>query len=683
MTTTPPTCHYREMTVTGGAGHRAALGGAAVAVVIPVSAMVGLLVSDQRLAELGRADLSHQPGAFVYFVAIVSSTVVGAVLIVRRSTNPAGWCFAALGSCMAVAGPLDNYAAIGAVADRGSLPAADVAAVLGGASFIPWLVLVALALYLTPTGRALTPRWRRAQWATVIAGTVWAVAKLLSDARLDKPFAQVRNPMAITTGSGVIEVAATVAGLITGVGLLAAGASLLVRFRRASGVERRQLRWLALVVIPLPLFVALSFLGAGSGHRLLVTVSTGGFVALVPLAAGLAIAQYHLYDVDRILSRAVSYVLLTALVVAVYVGTVLVFGFPLGRLAPSDRSAFSATLAALVAVAVAGPARRRLQDAVDRRFSRRRFDAVTRVRAHVTAPRPGVEVDAVLREALGDSTLVVAYWIAPRAQWATAAGLAPGPAGGEDLVVSRHDEPVARLRYDPRKSAADLVTAVAQVALPELVSTGLRSALALELVEVQASRSRIATAQLKERQRIERDLHDGAQQRLLALAMQLNAALLNGDTARLREAARAGVDEAQATVRELRELASGLHPAVLTDGGLAAAVDGLAARLPGTLMTDVPEQRYAPAVEGTAWFIVCEAVTNAMKHAAARHVRVQVEQHDEELLVQVTDDGSGGADLDGQGLRGLADRAAAVGGRIDVRSDATGTTVRAALPCAS
>ncbi|MEO5666362.1 MAG: histidine kinase dimerization/phosphoacceptor domain-containing protein, partial [Nocardioides sp.] len=572
---------------------------AALAVGVLSAAAAVLVLADRRLVALGRADL-RDPGSLIYVVAIVSATVVGSILVARQPTNPVGWCFAGLGASMTLSGALDSYALIGAVADPGSLPYADVAAVLGDASFIPWLVLVALALHLTPTGRWLTPRWGRVALATVLAASVWWVAKCLSGTPLDAPFTEVSNPFAVRQWAGAIEGVRGAAGLLTGFGLLVAGSSLLVRFRRARGTERRQLQWLALVVIPLPVFVGLSFVGASTGRPLLVIVSTSGFVALIPIAAGFAIGRYHLYDVDRLLGRATTYMLLTAGILVAYVAGVLVINEYLQGWAASDRATGSAAVAA-VAVAVAAPARHRVQDLVDRSFGRRRYAALAVVRAHARQPDLAATDESVLRRALGDDTLAIAYWIGARGVWVTAEGRDPDGQGraaegrATVVVVTRHGHPVARISFAATRCEIDLVETVGAEALAVLENTGLRAALALELVEVQASRARIAQAQQLERQRIERDLHDGAQQRLLALAMRLQAALVNGDADRLRAAARSGVEEAQATVRELRELANGLHPVALASGGLAAAVDDLASRMPGLVEFAVPDRRYSEA----------------------------------------------------------------------------------------
>jgi signal transduction histidine kinase len=162
----------------------------------------------------------------------------------------------------------------------------------------------------------------------------------------------------------------------------------------------------------------------------------------------------------------------------------------------------------------------------------------------------------------------------------------------------------------------------------------------------------------------------------------LQAAQVNGDMARLREAVAEGVEQAQAAVLELRDLANGLHPAVAQDGGLQAALEDLVERTPVPIDVRATEARFAPEIEATAWFIVCEAVTNAQKHGGASHVVVEMEENEGWLTVSVSDDGCGGADPGGQGLRGVRDRAEAAGGTLMVRSSpGSGTTVRGRLPC--
>ncbi|WP_409491279.1 sensor histidine kinase [Amycolatopsis sp. cmx-11-12] len=206
------------------------------------------------------------------------------------------------------------------------------------------------------------------------------------------------------------------------------------------------------------------------------------------------------------------------------------------------------------------------------------------------------------------------------------------------------------------------------------------------LVEVQASRARIVAAADDERRRVERDLHDGAQQRLVSIVLLLRMAerRLGGElTPAVASLLRGTIDELQGTVTELRELAHGLRPAILTDAGLIAAVRSLLDRIPlevGLDAADVP--RLSGAVEATAYFVVSEAVTNALKHARAREVRVRIGVEEDRLRVDVHDDGTGAADIDGgSGLHGLRDRVRALGGELTVVGEpGSGSTVSAVVP---
>jgi signal transduction histidine kinase len=211
------------------------------------------------------------------------------------------------------------------------------------------------------------------------------------------------------------------------------------------------------------------------------------------------------------------------------------------------------------------------------------------------------------------------------------------------------------------------------------------SQLRARVAALQASRDRAVDSAEDERRRIERDLHDGAQQRLVALAMDLGMA-----REKLRSDPQAGAtlvgeahEEAKRALAELRDLARGIHPAVLADRGLDAAISALAARSPVPVGVEVVTERLPGAVESTAYFVVAEALTNAAKHARAGEITVRIARRDDLLIVEVTDDGDGGADpARGSGLRGLADRVAAIDGRLTVTSPAGGpTVVRAELPC--
>jgi signal transduction histidine kinase len=242
----------------------------------------------------------------------------------------------------------------------------------------------------------------------------------------------------------------------------------------------------------------------------------------------------------------------------------------------------------------------------------------------------------------------------------------------------------ARIEFDPQRTENSVVEAVGHEAAAEIDNLGLRAELARQVEEVTESRARLAGAHLEERQRIERDLHDGAQQRILAIALQLRSARVNGADDALRDEVDRAIADLGLTVQELRDLASGLQPAALAGGGLRAAIEDLASRIPLQLDLDVVDRRFQPNLESAAWFVVAEAVANAVKHARTDQVTISVRNSGSHLDIRVTDGGVGGANPHGSGLQGLADRVAALGGSLTVgENEPHGTTVEARFPCES
>jgi signal transduction histidine kinase len=650
---------------------------------VTVAALLGVMaLIDFRLSQVGRNDLAQMRGeGGVWIVPILSAATVGSALMIRRPRHPVGWLFLSLAIAITASGVIDGYAAYGAVARRGSVPAADLVAVVGDLTFIPWLMILTLILLVTPGGRVNGPRWRIAAWAAMGSGAAAIVLHLLEPYRGDyASLGVIRNPIALNSLATPLQMAGLVSLIVLHLVLLGAVAAIVFRFRRAKDGPRRQLRWMAFAAIPFPPLVVGAFVAASLGNQVLLSIMAGGFLAVIPIAAGLAIEQDHLYDADRLLSRGLTYGLLTALVVGCYAVVVVFVGDSLGDLGGSSQ--VPAVVATLAAMSVAIPLRRWLQDGIDRRFNRRRFEAVATVQRFVRDPAPGVSLEDVLRAATGDPVLAVAYWIEDRALWVTAGG---EPCAADELFVEmvRNGIPLARIYFNPARAERTVIEAVSAAGLSELENTRLRAAIAFQLVEVRESRSRIVEAQLAERRKIERNLHDGAQQRLLALALQLRATEISGDLLRAMQTLGSAVDEIQVAVSELRDLANGLHPSVLTDGGLGAALDTLAARAAVNVHLDVTAQRFAPATEEAAWFIACEAVTNAVKHAVSTTVEIRACEENGRLLLVIEDDGIGGADPAGRGLRGIADRAEAAGGRLRVEArPGGGTIVAAELPCA-
>ncbi|MDF2979323.1 MAG: integral rane sensor signal transduction histidine kinase [Actinomycetospora sp.] len=296
---------------------------------------------------------------------------------------------------------------------------------------------------------------------------------------------------------------------------------------------------------------------------------------------------------------------------------------------------------------------------------------------------------AVVARALHDPTADIAYRVPGTDTYVDAAGRPADvtPCGDRAVThLERDGEPVAVLRYDPvLTEEPDLVEAVAAGAGLAVENERLHAEVREQLAEVRASRTRLVEAADAGRRRVERDLHDGAQQRLVAvgLALRLARARLASPAEELDALLVEAGEELTAALAELRELARGIYPALLTDAGLGPALASLAERAPVPVVLEgVPPQRPPEPVEQTCYFVVSEAVTNAAKHASASRVEVSVVPDGGELRVEVADDGVGGADAEGSGLRGLADRVAAVGGQLLVSSPARGgTRVTATLPC--
>jgi signal transduction histidine kinase len=307
---------------------------------------------------------------------------------------------------------------------------------------------------------------------------------------------------------------------------------------------------------------------------------------------------------------------------------------------------------------------------------------------------PPREVPAALARALGDRSLEVAYWLPDRGEYADADGHAvrlPEESSRRAVTVLDHDgEPIAALLHDPAlRTDPELVEAAGAAARLALENARLHAEVQAQLAQVQESRVRIVEAADEQRRKIERDIHDGAQQRLVALALELRTAQrrLGGDVdPEVAGVLDQAVGELRLAVSELRELARGVHPAILTEEGLGAALESVAGRTPIPVeVVSVPDGRLPPEIEAAAYFVACEALANSVKHAGATGVTISADRMDGTLVVEVVDDGIGGAEIGaGSGLRGLADRVEAYGGRLVVTSPpGGGTRVRAELPCGS
>jgi signal transduction histidine kinase len=303
------------------------------------------------------------------------------------------------------------------------------------------------------------------------------------------------------------------------------------------------------------------------------------------------------------------------------------------------------------------------------------------------------QLQTALAEALHDPSLEVVYWVPDLASFADLQGRQVQLPGHESeraaSVLGGETNPVAALVYDSSLLLEpELVDSAAAAARMALENAGLQAQLRAQLEEVRQSRARLVEAAQNERQRVERDLHDGAQQQLVTLLLSLQATKAEAqrhadpETAAMLESNIATLKQA---VAELRELARGIYPSILTEAGLVPAVRSLAERcpIPVEIRGDVGDRRLAPHLEATLYFVAAEAITNAVKHSHAGSICVCMQRHVHTISFEVSDDGQGGADLlAGTGLRGLSDRVAAVGGRLEVGSvNGQGTTIHCDILC--
>jgi signal transduction histidine kinase len=313
-------------------------------------------------------------------------------------------------------------------------------------------------------------------------------------------------------------------------------------------------------------------------------------------------------------------------------------------------------------------------------------DLVVELRAD---PPPEALRDALAR-ALRDESLTLAYWLPEFESWADLDGrpmILPGPDSGvATTVIDRDGAPVAALLHHPSvDDEPELLEAVTAAAGIALENGRLHAELKARLEELRGSRGRVIEAGQKERQRLERDLHDGAQQRLIALSLELRRLETRlGDHPDAQESLDQARQEIALSLDELRAVARGIHPAVVTGHGLAVALESLAARAAVPVRLTVEEDgRVEERLEVAAYYVVCESLANIGKHARATSATVEVGRRNGELVVEIVDDGIGGADSErGSGLRGLADRVEALGGRLRVWTPrGGGTRVRAEMPC--
>ncbi|HSR24946.1 MAG TPA: GAF domain-containing sensor histidine kinase, partial [Candidatus Eisenbacteria bacterium] len=566
-----------------------------------------------------------------------------------------------------------------------------------------------LALFAVfPDGRYHRSYERGLVTAAVLAVPVLAALEVVGQATLsaNTPFVWQdsmtgHNRFAV---AGLAPVGAVAAGVLqAGPVLLVTGAVLLVlRHRRAGPEQRRQIAWplYALVLT----VVCTAVLGAMSPTVNRLPMWLGYLVyypvlLLVPVSLLIGMRRHRLLDIDLVVRRSAVYGVLWLLIAALYVGVAAVLGVVVGRRVPLDL----AVLVTILATIVAAPARRRLERLADRLVFGHRLSGYeligalgARLESSPAAEDVAGTVAAGVRAGLG------ARWVR-----VVLARPVPTPVAAAGIELTAPAEPVLSVplvhgqeavgtiecgaKADGRYSDADqqLLQTLGRQAALAIRNSQLSAELAGRLEELAASRVRLVHAEEAGRRRLERDIHDGVQQELVAVLARLGMARnqLRRDGGLAEETLRQVQADTRRALESLQELVRGIHPPILTDRGLLEAVEERAARLPIPARVDSPGLgrgvRLAGDVEGAAYFFVSEALANVLKHARARQTWVCLRLGDGSLTVQVRDDGRGfdvPATLT-SGLRGLADRIEALDGRVEVESTpGAGTTVRAFLP---
>jgi signal transduction histidine kinase len=638
--------------------------------------------------------------AFVLFAGF------GAFIASRVPRNPIGWLYLAVAVLVGVGFTGGEYARYALMTDPGSLPAPQWAGWFAQWTWLPAISLVPTFLFLLfPDGHLPSRRWLPVAWLAALLILAMFFVAAFTEGPLGDVEPPIRNPVGFLpnpSGSTSPAEELPLLALVLPVGL-ACIASVFFRYRQAGTEQRQQLKWFlyagGLVVLSIALGDVLP--------SVLSNVLFAVMLLSLPVATTVAILKYRLFDIDVVINKTVVYLVLAGFVTLVYVVVVVAIpGLLFGGLGGFDPLPFLA--AAAVALAFQ-PVRRWASRLANRLVYGKRatpYEVLSRL-AHgmgsqYSADEALPSLARVLAEGMGAARAEI--WLRMGGDLRPAAGWPDeGSARDVPLVLTDVDLPAipGRDRAVPVLHEGEVLGALA-ISMPrgeavtpatDKLLTDVASQIGLVLrnvrliEELRASRQRLVAAQDQERRRLERNIHDGAQQQLVALAVQLRLAegLADRDPAKAKELMARIRAATQEALDDLRDLARGIYPPLLADKGLAAALESQARKVPFPVTVE-PNGigRYSPEAEATAYFCVLEALQNAAKYAEASSAVVRLDGEDGHLMFSVTDDGRGfdpTATPPGSGLTNMRDRVEALGGSVEVRSaPGAGTTVTGRIP---
>lgn len=640
---------------------------------------------------------------WLYLVTLSAMATVGAVIASRRPRNPLGWLFIALALNELVATAGIEYGTYVLFTSPGAGPAGDALVWVGQWQVALSLGIFALVLLLYPDGHLPSPRWRPLAVAGGVVATAAAVTAAIQPGPMEAPgVPSIPNPLGVEAAAGVLAPLVDLLFALVVAFLVAGVCSLILRFRRTAGDERQQVKWLlfpAAVEVGSFALAHAFHLAFGTGFHAVTWPVLVGIVAGagVPVGAAFGILKYRLLDIDLIIRRSLVYGGLWVVITVAYLGTAAAFGIATGGRLPLE----VAILVTILTTLAFQPFRRALDRVVGRWvFGERptQFQVLTEfgeTLEHAGDPADlSVQLADTIRRALEVRWARVllelggsgAHRLEPTA--AAGAGLHDDAVAEVTVPLIHGGEQLGAIECGPKREGEfserdhEVLVALARQAALGIGNARLASQLAASLDEIRrqaeelvVSRARIVHAQDSERRRLERDIHDGVQQELVSLMAKLRLARNQLNRGELSDAALAELQaEARQTLEDLRELAHGIHPPVLTDRGLVAAIEARTARLPLGVRIEADaalrQIRFSPDVEAAAYFSCSEALANVLKHARATHAVVRLTAVGDRLQVEVEDDGVGfdRAVVPGTGLEAMRDRLEALGGTLRVRS---------------